>query len=71
MSILIDSDQMKQDIKQDLFCPECDSTSLRRSQRKGILERFFLYPLGFRAYRCQDCYNRFVSRFKGQFVPIE
>jgi uncharacterized C2H2 Zn-finger protein len=56
---LADSDQMKRDTKSTLSCPQCDSTIVYRTKRKGILERIILYPLGYRAYRCEICDMRF------------
>jgi hypothetical protein len=42
-------------------CPVCASGSVRRSKRKGIVERIwfrfaFVWP-----YRCKDCDSRFWS----------
>ena len=36
-------------------CPECGSTTVRRSQMRGFLERGVLRPVGLRAYRCESC----------------
>jgi hypothetical protein len=40
-------------------CPACNSTRVRRSQMRGLLERGLLKPLGVKAYRCEDCDARF------------
>lgn len=42
-------------------CPQCEGHFVRRSARKGLLERciyrlFLLWP-----YRCEDCDVRFLS----------
>jgi len=47
------------DIAPEISCPQCGSKNVHRTERKGILERAFLYPLGFRAYRCEACDKRF------------
>lgn len=41
------------DIASQVSCPRCESLEVRRTKRKGILERILLYPLGFRAYRAR------------------
>jgi hypothetical protein len=48
----------------ELSCPQCKSRTVYRTKRRGILERIILYPLGFRAYRCEYCNKRFCSRTK-------
>jgi hypothetical protein len=58
-------DQLKRlDIASEPTCPQCHSAFVYRTKRKGILERIILYPLGFRAYRCEYCDNRFCRRPK-------
>lgn len=39
-------------------CPECQSKQVRRSRRRGALERIFSL-LGYLPYRCRDCKHRF------------
>jgi len=40
-------------------CPNCGSTSIRRSRRKGLLE-FLLHRLfSINPYRCRVCYERY------------
>jgi DNA-directed RNA polymerase subunit RPC12/RpoP len=46
----------------ELTCPRCQSRNLYRTKRKGFWERIILYPLGFRAYRCEDCDARFCTK---------
>jgi hypothetical protein len=61
----LNSDQMKRlDIAFEPTCPQCKSTVVHRTKRRGILERIILYPLGFRAYRCGYCDHRFCSKTK-------
>jgi hypothetical protein len=57
--------QMDQpDIAPQVTCPQCESREVCRTKRNGILERVLLYPLGFRAYRCEICDARFRRRIK-------
>jgi hypothetical protein len=57
--------QMDQpDIAPQVTCPQCESQEVYRTKRNGILERILLYPLGFRAYRCEICDARFRHRIK-------
>jgi hypothetical protein len=50
-------------------CPKCDGSVVRRSTRKGLIERF-LYPLLFVwPYRCDDCHVRFIG-FHRQYAPV-
>src|ERR1700722_15429883 len=44
------------------ICPQCSWATVHRTKRQGIWERFVLYPLGYRAYRCELCDFRFLSR---------
>ena len=39
-------------------CPHCGSATVRRSHRRGVVDRI-LQMVRFRPYRCQECYNRF------------
>jgi predicted RNA-binding Zn-ribbon protein involved in translation (DUF1610 family) len=39
-------------------CPHCGSATVRRSHRRGVVDRI-LQVVRFRPYRCQECYNRF------------
>ena len=52
------------DIAPDVSCPQCGSIDVYRTKRKGILEHILLYPLGYRAYRCEMCDMRFRLRPK-------
>jgi hypothetical protein len=36
-------------------CPECGSSTVRRSLMRGFLERGVLRPVGLRAFRCESC----------------
>jgi hypothetical protein len=50
-------------------CPRCDSSVVRRSTRKGFVERF-LYPLFLVwPYRCDECDIRFLG-FQRQYAPV-
>jgi hypothetical protein len=61
----VNPDQLKRlDIATETTCPQCYSTIVYRTKRKGILERILLYPLGYRAYRCEICDMRLCSRPK-------
>jgi hypothetical protein len=58
-------DQMERsEIAREPTCPLCQSRVVRRTKRRGILERIVLYPLGFRAYRCEFCDHRFCLKIK-------
>ncbi len=46
----------------DLRCPSCESRRVRRSHRRGFVERVFLRVLSLRPFHCMDCYKRFHSR---------
>lgn len=46
----------------DLRCPSCGSRRVRRSHRRGFVERIFLRVLWLRPFHCMDCYKRFHSR---------
>lgn len=39
-------------------CPNCGSTSIRRSRRKSLLESFLHYALFLTPYRCEECDQR-------------
>jgi transposase-like protein len=41
-------------------CPFCASANVRRSRRRGIMERLTSWA-GRRPYRCQICMHRFFS----------
>jgi hypothetical protein len=58
------------EITSELICPQCKSRAVYRTKRRGILERILLYPLGYRAYRCEICDMRFCSKPK-PIVSIE
>jgi len=40
-------------------CPRCQSERIRRSRRKGIIERRILAMLFVRPFRCESCDLRF------------
>jgi DNA-directed RNA polymerase subunit RPC12/RpoP len=68
----VNPDQMKQlSIASEPTCPQCKSRIVYRTKRRGVLERIILYPLGFRAYRCKDCENRFCSNAKRSLASQE
>jgi len=51
-------------------CPHCESSFVRRSTRKGFVERvffpfFFVWP-----YRCDECDVRFLG-FHRQYVRVQ
>ena len=50
-------------MQQHGFCPRCGSTNVRRSRRRGLLERVLLRLLGLRPYRCEDCDERFLHGY--------
>jgi hypothetical protein len=56
------NEREQEDIASEPICPECGSAIVYRTKRKGILERIILYPLGYRAYRCEICDLRFRYR---------
>jgi hypothetical protein len=40
-------------------CPECHSERIRRSKRRGIIERGLLTVVWLKPFRCADCNHRF------------
>jgi predicted Zn-ribbon and HTH transcriptional regulator len=40
-------------------CPHCRSEQIRRSQRRGFVERGPLTLLSVKPFRCKDCRHRF------------
>src|SRR5712692_9380338 len=42
-------------------CPDCRSLDVRRSERKGLMERIVLRLLVFRPFRCQRCSRRYYG----------
>jgi hypothetical protein len=42
------------------ICPHCGSDIVRRSHRRGLVDRI-LQIVRIRPYRCQECYNRFFK----------
>jgi hypothetical protein len=44
-------------------CPYCGSLEVRRSRRRGPLERLLLPLLLLHPFRCMDCYRRHYSVF--------
>ena len=51
------------------MCPRCRNAELHRSQMRGLIERGILRAVGFRAYRCGSCDERFI-RFAGTTKPV-
>lgn len=50
--------------KKELRCPICHSRNIRRSTRRGILEKEVLPYFNAYPYRCRDCSNRFFEHFR-------
>lgn len=51
------------------YCPECYCGDIRKSRRRGIMEKCFLPFLLFRPYRCQNCRYRYLGlSFAGQIL---
>jgi hypothetical protein len=46
------------------YCPKCESMNIVRSHRRGYLERWVYYVIGFVAMRCRDCKSRFYSYYR-------
>jgi len=44
------------------ICPECGSTEISRSRRRGLLEHYVLRVLQIHPYRCLSCSHRFVLK---------
>jgi hypothetical protein len=44
-----------------VYCPNCTAIKLRRSRRKGILEKTLLKVLAVRPYRCDQCDERYFG----------
>jgi hypothetical protein len=42
-------------------CPQCDSSRVRRSYRRGFLERVLFRALSLWPYRCDTCDVRFLG----------
>jgi hypothetical protein len=49
-------------------CPQCDSSRVRRSYRRGFLERFLYRILFLWPYRCDARDVRFLG-FRRQYAP--
>jgi hypothetical protein len=59
-------------------CPECHSEQLRRSKRRGVIERHLLSIIALKPYRCESCLHRFFRWPARQestpptvFTPVE
>jgi len=50
-----------------LSCPQCQSSSVRRSRRHTVLD-YGLRWLSFYSFRCRDCYQRFRVWCGGRFA---
>jgi hypothetical protein len=46
-------------------CPRCGSKQVRRSHRRGMIERFISKVLPIAPYRCAGCDHRFTGRTTG------
>ena len=42
-------------------CPFCGAQTIRRSRRRGVIERYLMPAIRMRPYRCEDCDYRFYS----------
>jgi predicted Zn-ribbon and HTH transcriptional regulator len=51
-------------------CPNCASHNIRRSRRKGLLERTLYAALFVNPYRCKTCDERYF-RFRMPVHPAE
>jgi hypothetical protein len=51
-------------------CPACESSSVRRSTRKGFVERVWFRIAFVWPYRCDDCDSRFWG-FRRSYQPSE
>jgi transposase-like protein len=56
-----------------VHCPLCQSTNIRKSRRRGLLESVVFTLIRVRPYRCQSCDSRFfrwaVPRGRSAFSP--
>jgi hypothetical protein len=48
-------------------CSRCGSNSIRRSKRRGVIEKALSIVV--RPYRCRDCDHRFFPLFKTNRSP--
>jgi hypothetical protein len=46
-------------------CPRCGSKQVRRSHRRGVMERLMTRVLPMQLYRCAGCDHRFAGRRTG------
>ncbi len=44
------------------MCPKCGTFAVRRSRRRGPIERWILGLFGSLPYRCQACRRRFYGK---------
>lgn len=44
--------------KQPRICPNCGGIQIRRSKKKGTLERLAAVFFSLKPYRCGECYHR-------------
>jgi hypothetical protein len=51
-------------------CPNCASRAIRRSRKKGLLERTLLAALFVNPYRCETCDERYY-RLRLPVHPVE
>ena len=43
-------------------CPNCSSSEIFRSHRRGAMEKYLLRAVGVRPFRCVNCDARFYRR---------
>ncbi len=46
-------------LTKSILCPSCASHAIRRSRRKGLLERTLLAAFFVNPYRCESCDERY------------
>ncbi|MBI4891406.1 MAG: hypothetical protein HY821_12335, partial [Acidobacteria bacterium] len=52
-----------------MACPECGCTDTRSEPSRGFREHLFA-PFGFYAFRCQNCFTRFLRKPLGVMSVI-
>jgi C4-type Zn-finger protein len=50
-------------LHKSLLCPSCSSVAIRKSRRKGLLERILYSAVFITPYRCKTCDYRYY-RFR-------
>jgi hypothetical protein len=46
-------------LHKSLLCPNCASSAIRKSRRKGLLERILYATVFITPYRCEACDERY------------